>query len=175
MLYNGGDVGNVNWGSVGINGAMSFGLYHSMQFMQYRSMDGKIGPMDVTYRQYSKINAAYQRSRFWHKEQGVILNKNGSAKFAPRGDRHKYDVTLKMNPRNGDYGTAHTHWAKDGADIGGGLTAVGGYHSPHDLTSLPGYSLVVGRTSSTSSIGIGNYNYIKPDPFLRFFMFPWTK
>lgn len=195
LLYNDGDFSSVNWASVGISGAASFGLYHGMQYMQYRAMDGKLGQMNVTYRQFSKINTAYQRSRFWHKEYGVVLNRNGSARFVPGADRHKFDVTLRMNPRNGDFATAHTHWAKDGVDwvdIGGTgtdyqrynagtaypagtqrFTTVGGYHSPQDLT-IPGYSLVVGRTSGTYSIGGAGYHYINPDPYLRFFLFPWN-
>ncbi len=175
LLYNGGDFSNVNWASVGISGAASFGLYHGMQYMQYRAMDGKLGQLDVTYRQYSKINTAYQRSSFWHKEYGVVLNRDGSARFVPGADRYKFYVTLRLNPRNGDYATAHTHWAKDGVDLGGGVFTVGGHHSPDDLINIPGYSLVVGRTSSTYSIGgTGAYNYITPDPFIRFFMFPWN-
>ncbi len=93
--------------------------------MQYNAMEGKIGPLNVTYRQYSKINTAYQRSRFWHKEHGVILNRDGSARFAPRADRHELSVTLRMNPGNGDFATAHTHWAKAGVNVGGGAFTVG--------------------------------------------------
>ncbi len=175
LLYNDGDFSSVNWASVGISGATSFGLYHGTQYMQYRAMDGKLGQMNVTYRQFSKINTACQRSRFWHKEYGVVLNRNGSAKFVSRADRHKFDVTLRLNPRNGDFATAHTHWAKEGVDLGGGVFTVGGHHSPGDLINIPGYSLVVGRTTSTYSIGgTGAYNYITPDPFIRFFMFPWN-
>ncbi len=175
LLYNDGDFSEVNWASVGISSAASFGLYHGMQYMQYRAMDGKLGQLNVTYSQFSKINAAYQRSSFWHKEHGVILSRDGSARFVPRADRHKYDVTLRLNPRNGDFATVHTHWTRDLVDLGGGVFTVGGYHSPHDLASIPGYSLVVGRTSSTYSIGgTGAFNYINPDPFIRFFMFPWN-
>lgn len=191
LLYNDGDFSSVNWASVGISGAASFGLYHGMQYMQYMAMEERLGQLGVTYRQFSKINTAYQRSRFWHKEYGVVLNRNGSARFVPGADRHKFDVTLRLNPRNGDFATAHTHWAKGGVDwvdIGGTgtnyqrfnqatnypagsqrFTTVGGYHSPQDLT-IPGYSLVIGRTTSTYSGG----NFINPDPFVRFFLFPWN-
>jgi len=195
LLYNDGDFSQVNWGAVGVSGAVSLGMYHGMQYMQYKAMGGRLGQMDVTYRQYAKINTAYQRSSFWKKEHGVILNRDGSARFAPQADRNKFDVTLRINHRNGDYATAHTHWAKDGVDwvdVGGTgtryqrynaataypigstrFTSVGGYHSPQDLT-IPGYSLVVGRTSGTYSIGGAGYHYINPDPYLRFFLFPWN-
>ena len=175
LLYNGGDFSSVNWASVGVSGAASFGLYHGMQYMQYRAMNGKLGQLDVTYKQFSKINTAYQRSRFWQKEYGVYLNKDGSARFVPPNDRHKLAVVFD-DWKKGDFSTAHTHWAKEGTDVVIGTeayTTVGGYHSPQDL-NIPGYSLVVGRNSSTYSIGgTGLYNYINPDPFIRFFMFPW--
>ena len=175
LLYNGGDFSSINWASVVASGAISFGLYHGMQYMQYKVMNGKLGQLDVTYKQFSKINAAYQRSRFWQKEYGVYLNKNGSARFVPPNDRHKLEVVFD-DWKKGDFGTAHTHWAKEGTDVVIGseiYTTVGGYHSHQDL-NIPGYSLVVGRNSSTYSIGgTGVYNYINPDPFIRFFMFPW--
>jgi D-lyxose ketol-isomerase len=133
-------------------------------------MGGKLGQLDVTYRQYSKINTAYQRSSFWKKEYGVVLNRNGSARMI-RGN--EYDVPMNIRPRDGEYATAHTHWAKDGIDLGGGKYTVGGYHSSQDFT-IQGYSMVVGRTTSTYSIhGTNVYHYINPDPFVRYFLFPF--
>ena len=92
-----------------------------------------------------------------------------------RGDR--YDVTMNIRPRDGEFATAHTHWTRDGANVihnGQPSTTVGGYHSPHDMQSIPGYSIVVGRTTSTYYMqGMSTYNYISPDPFIRFFLFPW--
>lgn len=93
--------------------------------MQYKAMQGKLGELHVTYKQFSKINAAYQRSRFWRKEYGVILNRDGSAKFAPKADRYKLRVDMRLNIKNGDYATAHTHWEKEGVewvDVGGNNT-----------------------------------------------------
>lgn len=95
---------------------------------------------------------------------------------------------------SGDIATAHVHWAKEGVDwvdVGGQnyqrynpdltypegssvFTTVGGYHSPADLM-IPGYSIVVGRTSGTYSFGNGTFNYFDYDPFLRLFLFPWIK
>src|SRR5690625_8054372 len=72
VLYNGGDFSSVNWESIGIRGAASFGLSHGMQYLQYRAMNGRLGQMNVTYKQFSKINTAYQRSRFWQdRKKGV--------------------------------------------------------------------------------------------------------
>ncbi len=188
--------GEVNLGKALLSGVISFGMYHGMQYMQYRAMGGKLGQLDVTYRQFSKINTAYQRSRFWKEEYGVILNKDGSARFTPAADRNKFDVTMRMNPKKGEYATAHTHWAQEGVDwvdVGGTnsnwqrynpsasypegssvYTTVGGYHSQADF-NIPNTSLVIGRTTSTYSYyGTNSYNFITPDPFIRFFMFPWN-
>ena len=192
LLSNGGDFGSVNWTSVVISGAASYVMYQGVQYLQYIVLGRKLGLLNASYEQYSKTNTAYQKSRFWHKEYGLIYNKNKTARFVPHTDRHKFDVTLTLNLKEGDFATAHTHWAKEGVDwvdIGGtGLkyqryepsisypegseifTTVGGYHSPQDL-NIPGYSLVVGRSSSTYSLGIGTYDYINPDPFVRFFLF----
>ena len=144
-----------------------------MSYAGYKWGGGnKLGGLDVKYRQYCKINTAYERSRFWHREEGVHLNRNGSAKFTPTNDRHKYDVMFN-DWEKGDFATAHAHWAAKGVDVGGDMQTVGGYHSERDL-KIPGLSLVIGRTTSTFSIGgTGAYNYITPDPFLRFFMFLW--
>jgi hypothetical protein len=170
LLYNGGDFRDVNWISVGISGTVSAGMYHGMQYMQYKQMNGRLGQLDVTYRQFSKINMAYQKSRFWQKEYGVVLNRDGSARMI-RGE--KYEVTMDIRLRAGEYATAHTHWAREGIDLGNNNFTVGGYHSQQDL-SIQGYSMVAGRTTSTYSIyGTNVYHYINPDPFVRFFLFPF--
>ena len=195
LLYNRGDFSRINWASAGLSGVASFGMYHGMQYMQYRAMGRKLGELDVTYQQYSKINTAYQRSRFWGKEYGLYLNRDGSARFVPAARSHKLSVEFS-DFRKGDIATTHFHWAKEGVDwvdVGGQgtnfqrynpdltypegssvVTTVGGYHSPADLM-IPGYSIVVGRTSGTYSFGNGTFNYFDYDPFLRLFLFPWIK
>jgi len=170
LLYNKGDFSKVNWLSVGISSGLSFGLHHGMQYMQYKQSGGKIGDLSVKYNQYSKVNTAYQRSRFWHREYGVVFNRNETARIV-RGEKYRVEMTLNL--RNGDYATAHTHWARAGIDLGDGLFTVGGHHSEKDLL-MQGHSLVIGRTTSTYSFhSVEAYNYINPDQFLRFFLFPW--
>ncbi|MDR2424558.1 MAG: hypothetical protein LBD59_07525 [Prevotellaceae bacterium] len=173
LLYNDGDFSKINWLSVGISGAVSFGLYHGMQFAQYKMMGGQIGGQDVTYRQFSKINTAYQRSRFWRREFGVYLNEDGSAKITPWKDSNKYSV--KFSSKQGNINkTMHAHWAKKGVDIEGGYETVGGYHSPDDMALFRGTSFVVGRTTSSYlTHSMGGWKYIYPDPFVRFFLFPF--
>ncbi|MCL2412612.1 MAG: hypothetical protein FWC98_00555, partial [Bacteroidales bacterium] len=172
LLYNGGDFSQVNWASVGFGAGLSFGMYHGMQYWQYKAMGGRLGPMDITYRQFARMNTAYQRSRFWQREYGVVFNRDGSARLV-RGNR--YDVTMVVRPRDGEFATAHTHWARAGRDVvvnGQPFTTVGGYHSPQDL-KIPGFSVVIGRTTSTYSIGTGVSHFIRPDPFIRFHLFPF--
>jgi RHS repeat-associated protein len=184
--------GGVNWASVAVSAALSYGMYHGMQYAAWKWGGGNnIGGQDITYRQFSAINTAYQRSRFWGREFGVYLNNDGSARITPWRDTEKMSVSFRSSLGNTNK-TMHAHWAKDGQEwvelpsgkfqrYSGDPTAyptnsylhesVGGYHSPADL-NLPGYSLVVGRTSSTYFLhGASNYTYIQSDPFLRFFLF----
>ena len=188
--------GNINPLQAGIAGAASFGMYHAMSYGSYKFGGGntEIAGRKLSYRQFSKINTAYQKSRFWKKEHGVYLNNDGSARFVPRNDRHKFHVTFD-DWQSGDFGTFHSHWAKPGsewANIGGTgkwrrynssynypagsykVTAVGNSFSPGDISGLRGTSYVSGRTGSYYMLGgnstIGQFS---PDPFLRFFLFPW--
>lgn len=152
-----------------------------------------IGSHKITYKQYTKAIAVHQRARFWKKENGLYLNRDGSARMVPRNDRHKFSVTFD-DWQAGDFGTVHAHWARPGVDwvdIGGTNTkferfnpaktyppgstqfvTVGSTHSPGDL-NLPGLSVVVGRTGSSYFYGVGTPIQISPDPFLRFFLFHW--
>ena len=64
------------------------------------------------------MQADYQRSRFWRKEFGGILTKNGNVIRAPRKNRHDIrveftpEMTKAANADGGYTGTYHTHWAK---------------------------------------------------------------
>ena len=195
LLYNGGDFSNVNWLSVGISGAASFGLYHGMQYLQFRISESKLNGMGIkTYEQFSKVNTAYQRSRFWRREFGVYLNEDGSAKLTPWRDTRKFSVNFRSSQGSINK-TMHGHWAKANQEWvelpnsrfqryngdpnsypdGSHLTeTVGGYHSPGDMAGLPGTSFVVGRVSSSYlTNSMSGWNYIYPDPFVRFFLFPF--
>lgn len=104
LLYNGGNLHNINWSSVGLSGLTSFGLYHGLSFASWKWGGGEhVGGSNITYRQFCKINTAYQRSRFWHREYGVILNTNGRASMV-RGN--KLNVSMSINKKAGDYATA---------------------------------------------------------------------
>ncbi|MDQ3534652.1 MAG: hypothetical protein M3421_03395, partial [Bacteroidota bacterium] len=187
--------GDVNLGQSLLAGGMSFGMYHAMSYGSYKFGGGntEIAGRKFTYRQFNKINTAYQRSRFWKKEHGVYLNNDGSARFVPRNDRHKFHVTFD-DWQQGDFGTFHSHWAKPGtewANIGGAgkwhrydplynhpagsykVTAVGNSFSPGDISGLIGNSYVAGRTGAHYMLPGGTIGQFSPDPFLRFSLFPW--
>lgn len=189
--------GEVDLGRSLIAGGISFGMYHGFQYAQWKWGGGNnIGGLDVTYRQFSKINTAYQRSQFWRREYGVYLNRNGSARFTPRNDRY-FDHVVFDDWQRGDFATAHIHHRKGGSEwvnIGGAgkwrrynsskaypagsymIEAAGGYHSPDDMINLAGTnSLVIGRNGSSYYYNIGNnpYTLRASDPFVRFFLFPW--
>ncbi len=188
--------GDVNLGQSLLVGGMSFGMYHTMSFLSYEFGGGntEIAGRKLTYRQFNKINTAYQRSRFWRKEYGVYLNNDGSARFVPRNDRHRLHVTFD-DWQKGDFGTFHSHWAKPGSEwtyIGGtgepkrynpsynypagsyNVTAVSNSFSPGDISGLRGMSYVVGRTGSYYMLSGNSYiGQFSPDPFIRLSLFPW--
>ena len=188
--------GDLNLGKSLLAGGMSFGMYHAMSYGSYKFGGGntEIAGRKLTYRQFNKINTAYQRSRFWRKEHGVYLNNDGSARFVPRNDRHRLHVTFD-DWQQGDFGTFHSHWAKPGSEwayIGGTgepkrynpyynypagsykVTAVSNSFSPGDISGLQGMSYVAGRTGSHYMLPGNSYiGQFSPDPFLRFSLFPW--
>ncbi len=173
LLYNGGDFGDVNWGSVGASGAFSFGMYHGMQYASWKWGGGnKLGDLDITYRQFSKINTMYQRSHSIfgsRKENGVYINtQDGSARFVPRNDRYQ-DKVVFDDFRPGDAATAHSHLQNQ-------MTYASNSHSPDDILNFHGYnSLVVGRIGSSTMMAYQNLPHvlIQSNPYLRFFLFPW--
>ncbi len=60
-------------------GISSFGLYHATSYLSYKLEGGnKFGDIEVSHRQYLRMQADFQRSRFYHKEYGGYLNSDGS-------------------------------------------------------------------------------------------------
>lgn len=177
-----------------LSGGVSFGIYHGMSYASYKWGGGQesFSGRKLSYRQFAKINTAYQRSGFWKKEHGVYLNNDGSARFAGRSERGKFEVNFGKFQK-GDFGTAHTHWAKGGAKYtyydnkwhqGGGsnvpagvsyreITASASDFSPGDTKNLIGQSFVVGRAGAYYMIQGAQSVKIMPDPFVRLFIIPF--
>jgi RHS repeat-associated protein len=105
-----------------LGGALSYGTYELTSYIAYKQANLGINGHRVTYNQFKTIQADYQRSRFWRKEYGGILTKNGGVVRASAKNRHslRIDFTGNMiNAANNDGGSAasyHTHWARGGID-----------------------------------------------------------
>ena len=183
--------GDVNWTQVGVSAALSFGMYHAMSYAGYKWGGGdNLGGKHISYRQYCGMNADYQRSRFWHKENGGYLMTDGSIKRVPYTDEHYLGVEFK-NPPSGAWASYHTHWANPGTTyqvtlpnydkptdldllLGNYTNGVASqYHDAQDL-SITGNTYVINRfDGSFHPYGAASYSVITPDPFIRFFMFNW--
>ena len=123
LMHNGFDASKINWAQVAISGVGAFAIYHASTYCAYRDADLQINGYKLTYKQYRTMQADYQRSRFWRKEFGGILTKNGNVIRAPRKNRH--DIRVEFTPEmqrlakedGGNIGTYHTHWAKPGKKL----------------------------------------------------------
>jgi len=191
LLSNGGNFNDINWTSVGLSGASSFGLYQGMSYASWQWGGGNnLGGKDISYRQYCAMNADYQRSRFWQKENGGYLMTDGSVSRVPYADEHYLGVEFK-NPPSGAWASYHTHWANPGTTyqvtlpnydratnldilLGNSVSGVASqYHDAQDLT-ISGNTYIINRfDGSFHPYGATNYNVIAPDPFIRFYMFNW--
>jgi hypothetical protein len=66
------------------------------------------------------MQADYQRSRFWRKEFGGILTRDGGVVRAPARNRHSLMVAFTKGMNNaasnkgGTVASYHTHWARGG-------------------------------------------------------------
>jgi hypothetical protein len=176
LIYNDGDFSKVNWYSVGSSGALSFGMYHGMQYSAWKWGGGnKIGDINISYKQFSKINTMFQRSSsiFWgRKENGLVLNIGGedsnSGYFVDRKDCYLDRVDFKNFNRNNQI-LVHSH-------LRNGMTYASNSHSSGDNLSLKGYnSLVVGTKGSSSWMTYQDWPHvlIQDNPYIRFFLFPW--
>ncbi len=184
--------GNMNMRQAGVSGALSFGIYHANSYAHYRYRGGRDIQGIRSYRQYHKINTAFQRSRFREIEFGFILNDDGTKQTARIIPGNKFDVPFRYGDFvDGDYAMGHTHWAKEGSQwayIDGNYVrfdpavhpetslfrASGNHHNELDL-NMPLFSIVVGRTGSSYFFpGASQSNLIRPDPFIRYFLFPWN-
>jgi RHS repeat-associated protein len=118
---NGGDLKQIGISMI-LGGALSYGAYELTSYISYKQANLSINNHQVTYKQFKTMQADYQRSRFWRKEYGGILTKNGNVVRVPSQNRHslRVDFTRGMiNAASNDGGSAasyHTHWAKGGID-----------------------------------------------------------
>ena len=201
LLYNEGDFSDVDWASVGISGAASWGMYHGMSYASWKWGGGNRLGVSMRYSAYCKMNAQMQRSRFWRRESGGYLMKNGSYVAVKNKYTSKYHVDwdgansqLSSKQMKNVGIRVHTHWDTDrityyyngnkiSSDeafvymaLGGTVTQQQTYlgFSPDDL-SLYGNQILLNRVGGAfySNWGYNPKMFDLPDVFLRFFLFPF--
>ncbi len=173
-------------------GAMSFGIYHASSYLSWQFEGGnKWGDVDISYRQYTAMQADFQRSRFFDREYGGYLLEGGGVHRVGAGN--SYDIDLGIVP-DGAYAEYHTHWDRPGVEIvqdvkGGpwmhksdfqslhvgeiGIAVKGSetyrYHSPLDI-NYGMKSLVINRYDASYYPGMGGMSSIQPitPPINRF-------
>ena len=121
IALNGGNLEHIGI-SMLIGSALSYGTYELTSYIAYKRADLSINNHKVTYKQFKTMQADYQRSRFWRKEYGGILTKNGNVIRVPSQKRHSLKVDFTrgvVNGANNDGGAVasyHIHWARGGVN-----------------------------------------------------------
>jgi RHS repeat-associated protein len=172
-----------------MGGGMAFGAYHASSYIGWRFQGGKKwGDVDISYRQYTKMQADFQRSRFWRREYGGYLLEGGGVHRVPPGTNSQIDLGIAPDGAFAEY---HTHWDRPGqvryVDHSGNYvdplqvalnTPVGEqaqvfkiitarYHGSWDLNTGGMDSFVINRYDASYYPGHGNYSVINP-PINRF-------
>jgi len=163
LLYNGGDFSEVNWGSVGLSGASSFGMYHAMMYANWQLGGKNLGGNDLSCRQFARMSADFQRSRFWGKEYGGFLMNDGSVRKFPASWRHSHGLT----PPDGGgidipedaFALYHTHWDAPGKEIWVDAFGQRVDNSSNPLDVLRGHPTITAR-------GHGAYDYGPIDSYV---------
>lgn len=173
--------GDVNLLQAGLGGALSFGMYHGMSKLNYELGGKKFDDIDLTYKEFKTIQAENQRARFWHKEHGVMLLRNGNPIVADRQYRLRDGINW---PSSNEMGPAevgididnikaywHSHWSNDHL-LG---------FSSRDLSN-PYNQMMSNRLYSNVNYNHFDHNYNSimtqqysrvNDNFMRYFLFPY--
>ncbi|MGC3977363.1 MAG: RHS repeat-associated core domain-containing protein [Paludibacteraceae bacterium] len=136
----------INWEQVGISalagGLLSYGTYELTSYIAYKEAGLNIDGYDVKYKQFKTMQADYQRSRFWGKEYGGVLTKDGGVVRAPAAYRRKYYVDFDKAwtadaVNRGAVTHYHTHWDANnkflGYDINGNIVKTANGPSKDDM------------------------------------------
>ena len=163
---------------------MSYGIYELTSYIGWKKGGTKLGGHDITYKQYNTMQADFQRSRFWRKEYGGYLTKDGGVTRAPASARHNYGVDLPSPPDDA-FASYHTHWDYEGHEIYvdsnadifdfGEKSITERYHSDYDLQfdkDVGLSSIVINRYDASVSYGKSlSFFVISRQLFLRYFLF----
>lgn len=187
-----------SWEQAGIaalgGGTMAFGAYHASSYLSWKFSGGNnLGGHDISYRQYTAMQADFQRSRFWNREYGGYLLEGGGVHRSGPGTSSKVDLG-PVPAGEVAFAEYHTHWDKPGITryvLSGGdgtyvdpaqiarETPVGQrvaldrfttsrYHGDWDYNTGGRPSFVINRYDGSYFSGSGtNYSVINP-PMNRF-------
>ena len=156
-----------NFGQMLLSGAFSWGTYYGTSYVNWKWRGGnKIGDIDVSFRQFTKMQTLFQRSRAWEREYGGYLMKDGSFKTAKPGTSCQID--LGKIPEDA-IASFHTHWDKpnqhrvcdeNGNYVNGNITGrfeevtTVRYHSDTDIKNSGGLpSIVMNRYDASYHAG----------------------
>ena len=149
---NGGDVRQIGLSSL-LGGVLSYGSYELVSYIAYSKANLEINSTKISYRQFKTMQADYQRSRFWRKEYGGILTKNGGVVRTSK--RYSFMVPfsrgniIDASNDGGVLATYHTHWARPNVtysvnaqmniDINGVPALTSNGPSEQDVSGIAGY------------------------------------
>ncbi len=178
-----------------MSATLSTGMYFAMAGIEYEKVHHQIANKYVTFGGYLKINADYQKARFWHKEFAGYILDDGSVVREKWKNCQSSKCYFYNYPDNA-VANYHIHWDKpreiyklenpDGtlskvtreeyynapSEQYGEHTTVYRYHSPTDINNNK--YLVINRYDSAYKPSGSSYYYPVyrwEDPYIRFFLF----
>ena len=156
-----------NFSQMLLSGAFSWGAYYGSSYVNWKWRGGnKMGDIDVSFKQFNKMQTLFQRSRAWKIEMGGYLMKDGSFKTAEPGTSS--EISLGKIPEDA-IASFHTHWDKpnqhricdeNGNYVYGNITGkfeevtTVRYHSDTDIKNCGGLpSIVMNRYDASYHAG----------------------
>ena len=99
-----------------LSGGLSYGMYYGASYCNWKYRGGnKMGEVDVSFKQFRKMQTLFQRSRAWQREMGGYLMEDGSFRKVPNGTNCQ--ITFETTPPDGAIAEFHTHWDQPGKTI----------------------------------------------------------
>jgi hypothetical protein len=158
-----------------IGGVISLGFYHmngQIEYSRYLKSGVTFDGKTLSYNQFMRIGAEFQRSTFWKRERGGYLVGKKFVKY-PAWTRHKYSVDTPNSYLDVDtWATFHTHWDEPGKNvtINGVEFTTSQYHTPkdYDADSYLGFSsLVVNKYNASFNSQIQMISSVFTTNFVR--------
>lgn len=104
-----------DWRQMLISGGLSCGMYLGASYCNWQFRGGnKMGDLKVSFRQFCRMQALFQRSRAMKCEMGGDLLDDGSFKTAHRGTSTRIDLGTRPEDAIAEF---HTHWDEPGKKV----------------------------------------------------------